>query len=107
MTPAERFENVTVQTLANIFFEGKVVSHTFWDASGKRQSLGVMLPGTYAFNTGDPEIMAITAGTVRARVAGEDEWGVYKAGESFRIPGNSSFDAEVVGEPAQYLCIFG
>lgn len=107
MNTPERFDNVNVKTVANVFFDGKVVSHTFWDATGKRQSLGVMLPGLYTFNTGDPEIMAITAGTVRARIAGEDEWGVYPAGQSFAVPANSSFEAEVTNEPAQYLCIFG
>lgn len=103
----ETFRNVTVKALASVFFQGNVVSHTFWDQNGTRRSLGVMLPGAYRFTTGDPEIMAITAGRAKARIDGEDEWGVYEAGSSFRIPGNSAFDIVVEGDPAQYLCIFG
>lgn len=107
MDTPETFPGVTVKTLANIFFQGNVVSHAFWDESGKKRSLGVILPGSYRFTTGDPEIMAITAGRAKARIDGEDEWGVYEAGSSFSIPPNSAFDIVVEGEPAQYLCIFG
>ncbi|MDO8934248.1 MAG: pyrimidine/purine nucleoside phosphorylase, partial [Rhodocyclaceae bacterium] len=29
------------------------------------------------------------------------------AGQSFNVPGNSSFDIEVSGEPYHYVCHFG
>lgn len=103
----EFFENVTVKAVANVFFQGKVVSHTITDTSGARRSLGVCQPGEYTFTTGDPEIMLITAGSVRAKVDGEDEWGVYGPGQSFSIPANTSFEMVVSEAVAQYICVFG
>jgi purine/pyrimidine-nucleoside phosphorylase len=35
------------------------------------------------------------------------EWKTYGAGQSFKVPGNSSFDIEVSGEPYHYVCHFG
>ncbi|WP_243360505.1 pyrimidine/purine nucleoside phosphorylase [Fundidesulfovibrio terrae] len=107
MSFPESFENVTVKTLANVYFHGKVVSHTITEASGQRRSLGVCHAGTFTFTTGDPEIMEITAGNVRAKVDGEDEWGVYGPGQSFHIPANTSFEMVVESELAQYICTFG
>ena len=103
----EQYENVKVKTLANIYFEGKVVSHTIWDSKGGQLTLGIMLPGTYVFNTGDPELMEVTAGVLRARIEGEDEWGIYPAGQSFRVPANTAFEVVVEGAVAQYICTFG
>uniref|UniRef100_A0A7C4AHJ6 Pyrimidine/purine nucleoside phosphorylase n=1 Tax=Fundidesulfovibrio putealis TaxID=270496 RepID=A0A7C4AHJ6_9BACT len=107
MNIPDAFADVSVKTLANVFFDGKVVSHSFTDAGGARRSLGVCQPGAYTFTTGAPEIMAITAGKVRAKVDGEDEWGIYGPGQSFSIPANTSFEMVVDDGLAQYLCIFG
>ena len=107
MGSQEFFEKVKVKTLANVFFQGNVVSHSLWDETGARRSLGVCQPGTYTFTTGEPEIMEITAGSVRAKVNGEDEWGIYGPGQSFHIPANTSFEMVVEGGVAQYICTFG
>jgi len=107
MSSPEFFENVKAKAVANVFFQGNVVSHSIWDASGVRRSLGVCQPGTYTFTTGDPEIMEITAGSVRAKVDGEDEWGVYGPGQAFHVPANTSFEMVVEGGVAQYICTFG
>jgi len=107
MNSPEFFENVKVKAVANVYFDGKVVSHSLWEADGKRRSLGICQPGTYSFTTGDPEIMEITAGTCRAKVDGEDEWGVYGPGQAFHIPANTSFEMVVEGGVAQYICTFG
>lgn len=40
------------------------------------------------------------------RLKGETEWKTYGAGESFSVPGNSSFDIEA-SEPYHYVCHFG
>jgi uncharacterized protein YaiE (UPF0345 family) len=39
-------------------------------------------------------------------LAGNDEVKEYKVGESFSVPGNSSFEIEVSGEPYHYVCHF-
>jgi hypothetical protein len=107
MDSPDFFEKVKVKTLANVYFQGKVVSHSIWEPSGKRRSLGVCLPGSYTFTTADPEVMAITAGSVRAKIDGEDEWGVYGPGQAFSIPANTSFEMVVEEDVAQYVCTFG
>jgi purine/pyrimidine-nucleoside phosphorylase len=102
-----QFDNVSVLKQANVYFDGKCVSHTIVLADGVKKSVGVVLPSTLTFNTGAPEIMETVAGSVRYRLKGESGWKVAKAGEKFSIPGNSSFDIEVTDEPYHYVCHFG
>jgi uncharacterized protein YaiE (UPF0345 family) len=102
----EKIENISVVTKANVYFDGKCVSHTVQFADGSKKSVGVVLPATLTFNTGVPEIMETVAGSCRYKIKGED-WKTSKAGESFSVPGNSSFDIEVTTEPYHYICHFG
>jgi uncharacterized protein YaiE (UPF0345 family) len=101
-----QFDNVTVLKQANVYFDGKCVSHSLTLADGSKKSVGVILPSTLTFNTGAPEIMETVAGSCRVKLAGESEWKAYGAGQSFNVPGNSSFDIEVSGEPYHYVCHF-
>lgn len=100
------FNNVSVAPKANVYFDGKCVSHSLTLADGSKKSVGVILPSTLTFNTGAPEIMETVAGACRVKLAGESAWQAYGAGESFTVPGNSSFDIEVSGEPYHYVCHF-
>ncbi len=108
MSQTVQFDNVSVIKQANVYFDGKCVSHTVQFADGTKKSVGVVLPpATLTFNTGVPEIMEGVAGVCRVRLKGESEWCRYAAGQSFSVPGNSSFDIEVSGEPYHYVCHFG
>ena len=107
MSVTEKFDGVAVATKANVYFDGKCVSHTITLADGTRKSVGVILPASLTFNTGAPEIMEGVAGSCRVRLKGETEWKTWGAGQSFNVPGNSSFDIEVAGEPYHYICHFG
>ena len=100
-----QFDNVSVVKQANVYFDGKCVSHTVQFADGTKKSVGVILPATLTFNTGVPEIMECVAGACRYKLKGED-WQTSRAGESFSVPGNSSFEIEVT-EPYHYVCHFG
>jgi len=100
------FNNVSVVSKANVYFDGKCVSHSITLSDGSKKSVGVILPSTLTFNTGAPEIMETVAGACRVKLAGENEWKSYGAGQSFSVPGNSSFDIEVSGEPYHYVCHF-
>jgi uncharacterized protein YaiE (UPF0345 family) len=103
-----QFDHVSVVKKANVYFDGKCVSHTVQFADGTRKSVGVILPATLTFNTGVPEIMEGVAGACRVRLKGETEWKQYGEGQSFSVPGNSSFDIEVApGEAYHYVCHFG
>ena len=101
-----KFDNVSVLKQANVYFDGKCVSHTVLFPDGSKKSVGVILPATLTFNTGVPETMECVAGRCRVRLKGESEWSHYGAGESFSVPGNSSFDIEAL-EPYHYVCHFG
>ena len=97
----------TVATQANVYFDGKCVSHTVTLADGVRKSVGVILPAALTFNTGAPEIMETVAGRCSIKLKGETEWKSYGPGESYNVPGNSSFEIKVEGEPYHYICHFG
>ena len=100
-------KNVSVVTTSNVYFDGKCVSHTVQFADGSKKSVGVILPATLTFNTGAPEVMEGVAGGCRVRLKGETDWKTYGAGESYKVPADSSFDIEVAGEPYHYICHFG
>ncbi len=101
-----QFNNVSVVSKANVYFDGKCVSHSITLADGTRKSVGVVLPATLTFNTGAPEIMECVAGSCKVKLAGNNEWTSYGAGQSFDVPGDSSFEIEVSGEPYHYICHF-
>ena len=98
--------NVTLTTQANVYFDGKCVSHGFTLADGTKKSVGVVLPATLTFNTGAAEIMECVGGSCEYKLAGSDEWKKSGPGEKFSIPANSSFDIRVT-EPYHYICHFG
>jgi len=102
-----QFDNVAVFKQANVYFDGKCISHTVQFPDGTKKSVGVILPSTLTFNTGAPEIMETVSGTCRVKLAGETEWKTYSAGQSFNVPANSSFDIDVSGDPYHYVCHFG
>jgi len=99
-------DNVNVSKKANIYFDGKCVSHSIVLADGSKKSVGVIFPSSLTFNTGAPEIMEITGGKCKVRLAGAGEWTTYEAGQQFSVGANSAFDIETV-ETVDYICHFG
>lgn len=102
----ESFANVEVLTKANVYFDGKVVSHTVRFSDGSKKTLGLIYPGTYYFGTEAPELMQISAGSCRVRVKGEPDFKTYASGTAFRVPGKSGFDIAVDADIAEYVCSF-
>ena len=98
--------NVTLTTQANVYFDGKCVSHSFTLADGTKKSVGVVLPATLTFNTGAAEIMECVGGGCEYKLAGSDEWKSSGPDEQFSIPANSSFDIRVA-EQYHYICHYG
>ena len=99
------FENVNLTTKANVYFEGKCVSHSFVTADGVSKSVGVVLgPDTeLTFGTGAAEIMECVAGTCEYKLKDSTEWVKCSEGEQFSIAANSSFDIRVSGQ-FHYIC---
>ncbi len=101
---SKQFDNVSLSTTANVYFDGKCISHSFVLPDGTRKSAGVVLPAKLTFGTAAAEIMECVAGACRVRLAGQSDWRDVVAGESFEVPANSSFDIEVSGEAFHYIC---
>ena len=95
-----------VSTRANVYFDGKCVSHSIELPDGTKKSVGVILPSSLKFNTGAPEVMELVEGECRVRLAGAEGWTTYAGGQSFSVPGNASFDIEV-SQTLHYICHFG
>jgi uncharacterized protein YaiE (UPF0345 family) len=96
----------SVATRANVYFDGKCVSHTVTLADGTKKSVGVILPATLKFNTGAPEVMELVDGACRVRLAGSAAWTPYAGGQSFSVGADTSFDIEVT-QTLHYVCHFG
>jgi purine/pyrimidine-nucleoside phosphorylase len=97
--------NATIRTRANVYFDGKCVSHSIELADGSKKSVGVILPSALRFSTGAPEVMDLVEGACRIRLAGSETWTEYRGGQSFSVPGNSAFDIEVT-QTLHYVCHF-
>jgi len=97
---------VSVKPQANVYFDGKCVSHAIVTPSGEKKSVGVVLPSHLTFNTAAPEIMECVAGACEYKLAGSDQWQHSAAGDQFSVPANSSFEIKV-SESYHYICHFG
>jgi len=100
-----QFTNVTVDTAANVYFDGNVTSRTVHFDDGTVKTLGFMLAGEYRFNTGDAEIMQIQSGELDVQLPSSDAWQAVKGGEQFEVPANSAFTVRIK-TPTDYICSF-
>ena len=101
-----QFSNVTAIAKANVYFEGKVTSHTILLASGEKKTLGLIYPGQFHFGTGKAERMDITAGTCRVKLDGSGDTHSFGEGTHFDVPAHSGFDIEVAEGICEYVCSF-
>jgi uncharacterized protein YaiE (UPF0345 family) len=105
---SDKIDNVSVGTKANVFFDGKCVSHSVFFADGSRKTVGVVMPGSQlTFNVGAPELMEITGGECSVKIAGESAFKTYSAGSSFKVAANGSFDIHTGADAVHYVCSFG
>jgi uncharacterized protein YaiE (UPF0345 family) len=106
--PITALNNATVNTKANVYFEGKCVSHAVTLADGRKATVGVILPSSLTFNTGEPEVMVCTGGTCEVKLPGAADWQRFTEGQQFAVPGQAAFDIRVAaGEQFHYICHFG
>jgi hypothetical protein len=102
----QQIDGVTVTTQANVYFDGKCVSHGITLADGTRKSVGVVLPAQLTFGTDAPEVMECVAGSCEYQLAGTNTWLKASPGDRFSVPGNSSFDLRV-SDAFHYICHYG
>ncbi len=103
---ATSFPNVTVDTKANVYFDGRVVSHTVHFADGTKKTLGLIYPGKFHFGTAAPELMEIVAGACQVQLDGTPDILTYEAGTAFEVAGNSGFTITVADGICEYICSF-
>ena len=101
----DKYKNIDVDKLANIYFKGNVMSRNIFLKDGSRKTLGVMLPGKYEFNTEARELMEIMSGKLNLKLQNDEEWKLINDGMEFNIPKNSSFKVEVL-ELVNYTCSY-
>jgi len=107
MPVRERIDGASIDTKANVYFEGRCISHTIRLGDGSRKSVGVILPGKrLTFDTADREQTELIAGRCRVKLAQSVAKREYAAGESFEVPAWSSFEIEAL-EPLHFVCHFG
>jgi len=102
----DRFTGVTAVAKANIYFDGKVVSHSILFPDGSRKTLGLIYPGGFHFGTDQAERMEIVAGSCHVKLDGQTAIKDYAAGQTFEVPAKSGFDIEVKSGICEYICSF-
>ena len=101
-----QFSDVNVVTKANVYFDGKVVSHTVLFPDASKKTLGVIYPGVFHFTTGVAERMEIIAGDCLVTLDGGNELEEYVASQHFEVPAKSGFTIEVKRGICEYICSF-
>jgi uncharacterized protein YaiE (UPF0345 family) len=101
-----QFSNVTALAKANVYFDGRVVSHTILLPGGEKKTLGLIYPGSFHFGTGKAERMEITAGVCRVKIDGEPGTRDFAEGTHFDVAANSGFDIEITDGICEYVCSF-
>lgn len=100
------FQNASVKPVANVYFDGGVVSHSIVLADGTKKTLGIIFPGTYRFDTVAAELMEITDGSCEIVVDGVETTRFIPTDESFDISANSGFSITVHSGVCQYICSY-
>jgi hypothetical protein len=103
--PSE-FRGVTAVTKANVYFDGKVVSHSILFPDNSKKTLGLIYPGKFHFGTDKAERMEIVAGQCVVKLDGQSAVNTYSAGQYFDVPARSGFDIEVKSGICEYICSF-
>ncbi|NLK92343.1 MAG: pyrimidine/purine nucleoside phosphorylase [Bacteroidales bacterium] len=100
-----RFNNVSIEKKANVYFNGNVTSRTVLFPDGTRKTLGIMMPGEYEFGTDSAELMEMLGGNMDVLLPNESEWKSYAEGDSFHVPAKSSFKLKV-NTVVDYCCSY-
>ena len=101
-----KFPSVTALAKANVYFDGKVVSHTILLEGGIRKTLGLIYPGTYHFATDAAERMEISDGSCTVVLDGATAEKSYHTDGVFDVPEKSGFTITVKEGICQYICSF-
>lgn len=96
--------NVEVAIKANVYFDGKCISHTVTLEDKTRKSIGVILPSTLRFDLTTKETMIVFAGEAFVSINGLPEV-LFSSGQSWVVEAGGYFIIRVE-EPLHYVCHF-
>ena len=99
-----QFDQVSVGKKANVYFDGKCVSHTVTLKDGTRKSVGVVLPSTLRFDLTTREVMEVVDGTAFVSINGAPEQ-TFSAGQSWTVEAGGYFVIRAES-PVHYVCHF-
>lgn len=88
----------------NSYFAGAVQSLGF-ERNGRRQTVGVIVPGAHHFKTDGAERMTVVCGELLIKLDGHEHWRHYSQGTSFEVPAKSGFSIQAAVTTA-YWCEF-
>lgn len=89
------YHGASITAKAQLSYGGKVATRTMITAAGEMKSLGLMHPGVYRMTTEAAERVEILAGSCRVKLADEQVWNDYQAGDSFTVPANTGYEIDV------------
>src|SRR5204863_5473867 len=99
-----QFTNITAIAKANVYFDGKVVSHSILFPDGSKKTLGLIYPGKFHFGTDKAERMEVVAGECTVKLDGQTASVKYDVRQSFEVPAKSGFEIEVKQGICEYIC---
>lgn len=99
----EMIKNVDATAKANVYWDGKVTSRTFFREDGSKFTLGIITAGSYTFDVGDREVVRLIAGDAEILLPTESEWRKVETPEEFEIIANSQYQIRTTGV-CEYLC---
>ncbi|CAN1525315.1 Pyrimidine/purine nucleoside phosphorylase [Burkholderiaceae bacterium] len=100
-----QFDHVSVGKKANIYYDGKCISHTVTMPDGLRKSVGVILPSTLHFDLTTKEVMEVVDGCAFVSIDGAPEQ-AFAAGDRWTVEAGSYFVIRTTA-PMHYVCHFG
>lgn len=106
MSIPTEFRGVTALAKANVYFDGKVVSHSLLFPDGSKKTVGLIFPGKFHFGTDKAERMEIVAGQCVIKLDGATATQSFGAGQAFEVAEKSGFDIEVKTGICEYICSY-
>jgi purine/pyrimidine-nucleoside phosphorylase len=108
-TLPHQFTGVTALARANIYFGGKVISHTLLMQDGTKKTLNLVYPGRFHFLTDEfATRMEVISGACFIKYDGQNNWDPYsiKGEFTFEVPVRAGFEIEVRSGICEYVCTF-
>jgi purine/pyrimidine-nucleoside phosphorylase len=106
MSIPTEFRGVTAVAKANVYFDGRVVSHSLLFPDGSKKTIGLIYAGQYHFGTDKAERMEIVAGECTIKLDGQSQIQKFGAGTAFEVPAKSGFDIQVEKGICEYICSY-